>query len=64
MLEISGVDLRNYTLLDESEFDEELFSGSIIGITIKDQFLAKSRRMNLDFQTVCSSPDSPPPKHL
>jgi hypothetical protein len=61
--EISGVDLGNYNLLDQVEFDEELFIVTIMGTTIAELFFLKSRPMNLDFQTACLSPVSPPPKH-
>ena len=60
---ISEVDLENYSLLDQVEFDEEFFIGTVIGKTIAAQFLSKSRPMNLDFQTASLSPVSPPPKH-
>jgi len=60
---IFEVDLENYSLLDQVEFDEEFFIGTIIGKTIADQFLSKSRPMNLDFQTASLSPVSPPPKY-
>jgi len=60
---ISEVDLENYKLLDQVEFDEEFFIGTIIGKTIADLFFSKSRPMNLDFQTACLSPVPPPPKH-
>jgi hypothetical protein len=63
VLEISRVDLGNYNLLDQVEFDEEFFILTIIGTTIADVFFLKSRLMNLDFQTDYSSPVSPPPKY-
>jgi hypothetical protein len=61
--EISGGDLRNYNLLDQVEFDEDFFIVIIMGTIIADQCFSKSRLMNLDFQTACLSPVSPPPKH-
>jgi len=61
--EISGVDLRNYALLDQVEFDEDFFIVKIMGTIIAGQCFSKSRPMNLDFQTACLSPVSPPPKH-
>jgi len=61
--EISGVDLGNYNLLDQVEFDEEFLIGTNIGITITGLFFSKSRPMNLDFRAACLSPVSPPPKH-
>jgi len=61
--EISGVDLRDYNLLDQVEFDGDFFIVTIMGTTIADQYFSKSRPMNLDFQTACLSPVSPPPKH-
>jgi hypothetical protein len=64
ILEIPEVALGDYPLLDEGEFEEELFTGTIIGISIEDLFITKSRLMSLDFQTACLSPDSPPPKHI
>jgi hypothetical protein len=63
VLEISGVDLGNFNLLDHIELDEEFFTGTSVGTTIADIFFSKSRPMNLDFQTACLSPVSPPPKH-
>jgi hypothetical protein len=61
--EISGVDLGNYNLFDQVEFEEEIFVGTIIGAMIAFQFFSKSRLMNLDFQTAYLSPVSPPPKN-
>ena len=60
---ISEVDLENYSLLDQVEFDEEFFIGTIIGTTIADLFFSKSRLMSLEFKTASLSPVSPPPKH-
>jgi hypothetical protein len=61
--EISGVDLRDYNLLDHFEFDEGFIVESIMGTTIAEQFFSQSRPMNLDYQTASLSPVSPPPKH-
>jgi len=61
--EISEIDLRDYHMLDQLEFDEDFIIVTIMGTTIADQFFSKSRLMNLDFQTACLSPISPPPKH-
>ena len=64
MLEIYGVDIENYNLLDQIELDEEFFIGAIFGSTIADIFITKSRLMSLDFKTASLSPVSPPPKYL
>ena len=63
VLEISGIDLGNYNLLDQVEFDEEIIIGTIIDTLISDLYFSKSRPMNLDFLTAYLSPVSPPPKH-
>ena len=61
-LEISGVDLGNYNLFDQVEFEEEIFVVTIIGAMIAYLFFTKSRLMNLDFKSASLSPVSPPPK--
>jgi hypothetical protein len=61
-LEISGVDLGNYNLFDQVEFEEEIFVVTIIGTMIAYLFFTKSRLMNLDFKSASLSPVSPPPK--
>ena len=61
--EISEIDLRDYHMLDQLEFDEDFIIVTIMGTTIADQRFSKSRLINLDFQTACLSPVSPPPKH-
>jgi hypothetical protein len=61
--EIAGVDLGNYNLFDQFEFDEEFIIAKIIGTTVAALLFLKSRPMNLGFQTTYLSPVSPPPKH-
>ena len=60
--EIFRVDLKDYNLLEQVESDEEFYIVIIMGTTIVDHLFLKSRPMNLDFQTACLSPVSPPPK--
>jgi hypothetical protein len=61
--EISGVDLGNYNLLDQVEFDEEILVLTIVGSIIAYKFFSKSGPKNLGFQTTYLSPVSPPPKN-
>ncbi len=61
--EISGVDVGNYNLHDQVEFDDEFFIITINDTTITDLFLSKPRPMNLEFQTAYLPPVSPPPKY-
>ena len=63
MLEISEADPGNYNLFDQADFDEEYFVVTIVCVTTTGLIFSKSRPMDLDFQTACLSPDSPPPKH-
>jgi hypothetical protein len=59
---ISGVDGENYNLFNQAEFDDDLSVVSIVGAKIGGLNFSMSTPINLDFQSTCLSPVSPPPK--
>jgi hypothetical protein len=48
--------------LEQTEFEEDVLSTIVAAINV-DLLFSKSRPMNLDYQTACIAPISPPPKH-
>ena len=59
---IYGIDLENYNLLEQIEFDEEFLIDAIHGLALVGLFFLKFKPMHLDFRTACLSPIAPPPK--
>ena len=61
-MEISEVEVEDYDLFDNAEFDDD-FLVPVGGVAIAKPILSKSRRMNLMFRFVSLSLLSPPPKY-
>ena len=61
--EISDVGAENNDPSDQAELDEEFLFETIVGVIIAQFFFSKFGPMNLDFQTACLAPISPPPKY-
>jgi len=59
--EFSTMDVSN--LFEHTEFDDDFFVVSIVGVTVAELSFSKFRLANLRFQPASLSPVSPPPKH-
>jgi hypothetical protein len=61
--EISGVGAGNNDPSDQAGLDDEFLFEPMAGVIIARFIFSKFGPMNLDFQTVCLAPVSPPPKY-
>jgi hypothetical protein len=61
-LELSEAGAENNDSSNQTEYDEELFLETILSATTSTLIFSKSRPNNLNFQTACLVPVSPPPK--
>jgi hypothetical protein len=59
--EFSTMDVSN--LFEHTEFDDDFFAVSIVGVKIAKPNYSKSRTANLGYLSASLAPVSPPPKH-
>ncbi len=58
----SGIEMENYNLFDNADFDDDFLLLSIVGAALAELSFSKSRTTNLAFQSTSFLPVSPPPK--
>ena len=63
-IEISEVNTETFNLLNQAEFDEDLFIITSVSATIAGLDFSKPKPINLVFQTISLSPHFPPPKQI
>ena len=61
MAEFAMMDVSN--LFERTEFDDDFFVVSIVGVKIAKPNYSKSRTANLGYLSASLAPVSPPPKH-
>jgi hypothetical protein len=61
--EISDVGAENNDPSDQTGLDEEFLFETMAGVIIAQFIFSKFGPMNLNFQTACFAPVSPPPKY-
>ncbi len=61
--EISEIGAEKNDSSNQSESDEEFLFETIVGVIIARLIFSKFGPINLDFQTACLAPVSPPPKN-
>ena len=59
--ELSTMDVSN--LFEHTEFDDDFFVVSIVGVTVAELSFSKFRPENPGYLSASLSPVSPPPKH-
>jgi hypothetical protein len=63
MMDVSEIDLENYSQFDQADLDDDISIGRTVSATIDGLVYLKTRVLNLDIPTSCLSLESPPPEH-